>query len=394
MAKSSAHIMSYLVETTIGTTPNNPRFTKLPDTKTTLAMTRDTLESTRETGSRFMAAPRLGALGVSGDIPAQLSYAAYDDLLASALQGTWTDTGGVDVVDIEIDTVSNSMAAGDNSPTTNGIVTLERLDSKREEVVLRYDPTILAPASSYVISGLGSVTIDSEVFEVVSYTDQANSAVLLAGDTQTSFSVLREFSDFEAGKKPFNLFSGVEVSTLNISASANGSVEATFGMFGQGALAPSETGPANNSSAPAINTDFYDTFSGEVKLDGVAVCDLTELSLSIDNGLAPRYAIGCPNSGDPSVGDSVVTGSFTSYLQDETLLEKFFNEEGLTLEVTFAAPNGDGITINLPNLKLLSGTQADVGDDPDVHIPVNFSAHYDETLGSHISITRNSPLAV
>ncbi len=396
-SNANNHLLSYVVEDTIGTTPTNPRFTRLPDTKTSIALTRDTLESTRITGDRFMAPPRLGAKGVSGDLPVQLSYGAYDDFLASALQGEWVDNnpgpGTKDTITLDVDAVPNAdVEVGDIFSTTNGSVTVERIDSKLQEVVLIYDEA--GAISTYPLYGLDSATIDGEVFAVTLYTDVAEDFTLLAGDTRKSMTLLREFSDFDPGKKPFLLFSGVEVTTWNLTAAANGIVESTFGLFGQDGLAPAEDAPTGTSYSPAIDTEFYDTFSGDVKIDGVSLCEISEFNLTLDNGFNPRYAVGCPNSGDPSIGDSNLTGSFTAYLEDEKYLEKFYNEEGLTLELTFLDPTGSGIIVTLPNLKILTGTQADVGDDPDIFIPVNFSAHKDDALGSHISIQRISPVSV
>lgn len=392
-SNANNHLLSYVVEDTIGTTPTNPRFTRLPDTKTSIALTRDTLESTRITGDRFMAPPRLGAKGVSGDLPIQLSYGAYDDFLASALQGEWVEAGGTDSIDIEVDSIPNAgEEEGGTFVTTNGTVTIERIDAKRQEVILKYDEA--GAISTYPLYGLDSATIDGELFEITAYTDAAEDATILAGDTRKSMTLLREFSDFAPGKKPFLMFSGVEVTTWNLTAAANGIVESTFGLFGQDSLAPAEDAPTGTSYSPAIDTEFYDTFSGDVKIDGVSLCEISEFNLTLDNGFNPRYAVGCPNSGDPSIGDSNLTGSFTAYLEDEKYLEKFYNEEGLTLELTFLDPTGSGIVVTLPNLKILTGTQADVGDDPDIFIPVNFSAHKDDALGSHISIQRISPVSV
>ena len=396
MSEASAHKLSYVEESTRGTTPTNPRFRALPDTRTTLALTRDSLTSERITGDRFPAEPRSGAKGVSGDIPADLSSRAYDDFIASALQGAWIESGGTDTITLEEDGVPALGTVVEDSFTTpaNGIVYVESIDAKAEEVVLRFEPTVPGPSVSYEIFGADSVTIDSVVFEVTLYTDAAEDGLIKAGDTRKSFSILREFSDFDGGEKPFLLYSGCEVSTWNIAAAANGLAKSTFTMFGRDMVGPSTTAPANSSVAPAYDTEPFDTFSGALEIDGVEECIVTDYSMTINNGHAPRYAVGCATSQDPSVTQAVVEGSITAYFENAVLYEKFVNEESLALKLTLQDSAGNKMLIDLPNLKVGSGTQPDVSGDGPITITVNFTAHKDETLGSHVSVQRIYPLAV
>lgn len=304
MSEASAHKLSYIVETVRGTTPATPNFIRLPDTRTTLALTKETLPSERLTGDRFPSTPRTGASVVGGDIPVDLSSGAYDDFLASALQGAW---------------VAN---------------------------------------------------------------------VLKAGDTRKSFSFLREFSDFEPGEEPFLLYKGCEVASWNLTADANALAKSTFTFFGRDMVGPSEDAPADTAYTDATETEPFDTFSGEMKIDGVESCIVTSYNITLNNGLAPRFVVGCRASEDAMVAQSVIEGSITAYFENAALYKKFITEESLALELTLQDSLGNGITINLPKLKIGSGTQPDVTADGSVTIPINFTAHKDAALGSHISITR------
>lgn len=394
MSEASAHKLAYIVETTRGTVPTNPRFKSLPDTRTTLALTKESLPSERLTGSRFPAEPRTGASLVGGEIPVDLSSRTYDDFIASALQGEWVEADATnDSVTIEVDAVATTGAeVADTFVTTSGTVTVESIDAKGQEVVLTYvegtDPPV-----TFEIFGLGSVTIDGEVFEVTAYTDTAEDATVKAGDTRKSFSVIREFSDFVGGT-PFLLFSGCEVASWGLSASANSLVKSTFTFFGREMVGPSAAAPTGTTYTPAIDSEAFDTFSGVAKIDGVASCIITEFALNVNNGHAPKYAVGCATPQDASVGQSLIDGSITLYLEDATMLTKFVDETGLALEFEFADSAGNKMVISLPNLKIGSGTQADVTGDGPISIPVNFTAHKGQTLGSHISVRRVSPLAV
>lgn len=399
MSEASAHKLAYVVEATRGTTPTNPRFRYLPDTRTTLALTKELLATERLTGSRFPAEPRTGASVVGGDIPADLSSQTYDDFIASALQGDWVDDAGagVDSVDLTVDSVANAgTVAGATFNTTNGVVTVESIDAQSQEVVLTYVEGANAPVT-YEIFALGTVTIDGDDFEATAYTDALQSATVKAGDTRKSFSIIREFSDLnpdpDLTKRPFLLYNGCEVASWTLAAAANGLAKSTFTFFGRDMVGPSENAPTGTSYAPAIDTEPFDTFSGAMEIDGAPQCTVTDYNLTINNGHAARYTVGCASSQDPMVAQSVVEGSITVYLEDASLYKKFVDEEKLSLKLTLADSDGNKLIVDLPNLKIGAGTQPDVTGDGSITIPINFTAHKDNTLGSHVSVQRIRPVA-
>lgn len=398
MSEASAHKLSYVPETTRGTTPTNPRFQALPDTRTTLALTRETLSSERITGTRFPEEPRSGAKGVGGDIPADLASRSYDDFIASALQGSWVESGGADSVTLDEDGITDNAAraVGDTFATTNGVITVEFVDAKTENLILRFDPTVTGPAESYEFNGPSSATqeIDGEQWGTLEFSDAVEDATVKAGDTRLAFSVLREFSDFEAGEKPYLLYSGCEVATWNLSAAANGLAKSTFTFFGRDMVGPSEDAPGNASTAPAFDTEPFDTFSGAMEIDAVETCIVTDYNVTVGNGHAARYAIGCDISADPSVNMSMVEGSITTYFENTALYEKFVNEESMALKLTLSDSDNNQMVIYMPNCKVGSGTQPDVSADGPITIVINFTAHYDDDLESHISVQRVYPVAV
>jgi len=393
MSEASAHKMSYVEEPTRGTTPTNPKFRALPDTRTSVALTRDTLTTERLTGNRFPAKPRSGAKGVSGDIPADLSSRAYDDFIASALQGEWVEASGEDTITLEeAGTPSTGTVVGDSFSTpANGIVYVDSINAKTGELktVLRFEPTVAGPAEYTEIFGLDTATIDSVVFGVTLYTDAVEDATVKAGDTRKAFSILREFSDLGgAPAKPFLLYAGCEVASWNLAAAANALAKSTFSFMGIGMTGPSENAPANSSVAPAYETEAFDTFSGQLDIDGADSAVVTDYNFTINNGHAPKYVIGREVSQDLTVTQSVIEGSITAYFEDAVLYEKFVNEESFSMTLTLQDSANNKMIVSLPELSVLSGTQPDVTADGPITIPINFSAHYHETIETHISVQR------
>lgn len=397
MGEAANHKLSYVVEATRGTTPSNPRFQRLPDTRTTLALTKDNLESERVTGTRFPAEPRTGAKGVSGDIPADLSAVAYDDFISSALQGNWVNDAGAGTDTATVDVEGTDFAGsvvGDTFTTVadTGTVTLEYLDSRMGYARFRYDPDspANAAATTYeLFNTTDTVEIDGDTFQIDLFTDGAEDATVKAGSTRKSFSILREFSDF--GSKGFLLFSGCEVATWNITAAANGIAKSTFGLFGRDMTGPSDAAPTNTDYAPAHDYKPFDTFKGDMQIDGATVSTVTDYNLTINNNHAAKFAVGQDASQDPSVGESDVEGTLTMYFENATLYEKFVNDSAFSAKLTLQDLQERQLIIDLPNCRIGSGTQPDVSADGPITITINFTAHYDETLASHVSVRRYYP---
>jgi hypothetical protein len=89
IATGSRHNLSYVVESTFGTTPANPSFTPIRHTGTTLGLSKDSIESEELREDRQVAHYRHGNKSVTGDVNFELSYGGLDDLLQATLCGTW-----------------------------------------------------------------------------------------------------------------------------------------------------------------------------------------------------------------------------------------------------------------------------------------------------------------
>ena len=89
IATGSRHNLSYILESTFGTTPSSPGFTPIRHTGTTMGLTKEALESEELREDRQIAHFRHGNKSVSGDINFELSYGGLDALLEAVMCGTW-----------------------------------------------------------------------------------------------------------------------------------------------------------------------------------------------------------------------------------------------------------------------------------------------------------------
>ena len=393
MAESNAHVLSFIKETTRGETPTNPEFQLLPDNRTTVALQKDTLPTERMTGNRIAAKPRTGASTVTGDMPADLSFGAYDAMIASALQGTWEDTHiGQDAFGLISDALGpvDNLIVGDTASIAGGVLTVLSVKAQTGTVKVSFDDGV--EVKNFTLKDGVERDIGTDSVKVVGFVDVVERATLISSNIRSSFSLLRNFSDLEADsegvKKPFILTKGNEISSWNLSASANAIVKSTFSIFGQNQVGPMTDDPATGGYLDPIDTQPFDSFSGFLKLDGEQKCIVTEFNMTLNNNIAARYVVGCNGTKDPMVGLAALDGSINVYFETAELYQKFIDEEDFGLEIGFSDPEGNQMIVELPNLKILSGTQPDVTGEGQVTLPINFSAHKDNEIGSHIRVTR------
>ena len=87
-AQGSRSSLSYIVESTFGTTPAG-NFQNLPFTTHSLNMTKDRVSGTDINADRMSRVDRHGNRTVAGDITADLRDTDYDDFLEAAMLNTW-----------------------------------------------------------------------------------------------------------------------------------------------------------------------------------------------------------------------------------------------------------------------------------------------------------------
>ena len=90
IANGAQHSLHYIAESTYGTTPATPTWTPLPHNATTLALTKDAIESEKLRGDRQIEDFRHGNKSIGGDVTSEMEYGAFDDILEAVMCGAWT----------------------------------------------------------------------------------------------------------------------------------------------------------------------------------------------------------------------------------------------------------------------------------------------------------------
>lgn len=239
-----------------------------------------------------------------------------------------------------------------------------------------------------VVSELAYGAFD-KVFEALMLGTWANDVVKI-GTTRRSFSILRMFDDLGTvapNNKKCQLYTGMEANTLQLSVTTEAINQITVGWVGKG-MTLSATPPVGSVLGDPSNTAGMDSFTGAITEGGQAIAVITEIQLNLENGIEARYVVGSRNSIRPSLGTAQVSGQITAYFEDSYLLEKYINEQTSNIEFTLTdGEGGNAYKFTLPKIKYTGGN-TDVGGQGPITITLPFTATYDGTSDTTLSITR------
>jgi hypothetical protein len=291
-----------------------------------------------------------------------------------------TDYGVTPVAD---PTFSDLRHTGTTLGLTKETFQSEELNENRQIAHFRHGVKSVAGDINFELS-YGSFDDLLEAVMLGTWTGDA----LTAGVTRRSFSVLRHFTDLKAADKPYHLFTGVEFNTLNLTIPASGIVTGSFGTLGKGLTLLGDLTSLGTPTfdAPA-GTAPFDSFTGTITEAGSAISVVTEVTLSLANGLAVRNVVGSDETILPSIGKSNLTGSITAYFENAALMQKFLDETESSLIVTLTDPDGNSYQIDLPRIKY-NGGQPDVSGEGSITINLPIQALYNSADLSQLVITR------
>jgi hypothetical protein len=210
-----------------------------------------------------------------------------------------------------------------------------------------------------------------------------SSNVLEVGTNRNYFTVERFFSDIGQ----YHRFTGCESDGFNLSVSPTGKATIEFPILGRN-MGQASTPITGSSYNAETTTRSFDGFSGSIQEGGSPIAIITELSLSLVNGLQPQNVIGSAAVAKNSIGRSNVTGSITAFFEDATLLNKFLSDVESSLE--FVLSDGTNtLTFELPRIKY---TDADVPTDGEgeILLTLPFQALFDSVEGTNLRMTRSA----
>lgn len=384
MANGSRHSMAYVAEATYGVTPATPALKALRHTSASLALSKETIESEELRSDRQKTDVRHGAFQVGGDMGFELSYGSYDDLLEALQGGTWSAVKDSLVGSFSATAGSFTRATG--SFVTDGFAV--------GDIVTASGFTTAGNNGRFVVTAVVALTLSVTPLQGQTMGVDAaaggrqlvSRAGVRTGTTRRSFTIERNFGDIASADKPYHRFTGVEVNSMELQVSANSMTTGSFSFVGKD-MTTASAAIAGATYPAAPSTSPLDSFTGTLNEGGVSIAVITEITLTLENGLEPRFVVGSKASLQPSIGRSSVSGQITAYFENSTLLDKFINETESSLEFTMPDAAGNAYRIFLPRIKYTGG-QPDVSGEGPITLSMPFTALRHAVAGTTLLIER------
>lgn len=365
-------------------------------TGTTADLMKDTFTSEEIRNDRQISDLRHGNKRAEGDVSIELSYGAFDRLLEAVLQGTWSGNvlkaGIVDrsfslsrlFDDIGRLRLFDGMKASamSLSVSINAIVS-GSFTFVGQSAALATDVKTITPGGTIEIGDIFNI-LDAQGNTLVSFVATAGTVANVTAGLVSAWNL---------STNPIcTQYTAADVTThLTLTADATGTWYGLQVSEADGGGNDTQTiqihhSPVRPATAAASNPPF-DGFTGSIKEGGATIGVVTELELTLDNGMESSFVLMSDEAAEIPSGRSNLTGQIVVHVEDLALQQKFVGETPTSLEFTLTGPNGNSLKFELPSVKYTSGEAPVDGEGP-IMLTMPFQALRDDTEETNLKITR------
>lgn len=210
---------------------------------------------------------------------------------------------------------------------------------------------------------------------------------IVNGVTRQAYTLEREFSDHSP--VTYQYLRGFQPDQHVLTAASQSIVEVNTTFAGRTAPLQDSGRFAGATTLPTPPFQVLNSSSNVAKLlrGGVSVLSdatknyITELSLTINNNLRRKNAVGFLGAADIGAGEFNVTGSLSSYFDDKSIADQVVNNTETSLQAVFQDSALHVVVYDIPRLKWSEGRPEVPGKNDDVIINPNFQALRDNVFG-------------
>lgn len=207
-----------------------------------------------------------------------------------------------------------------------------------------------------------------------------------AGTTEHSFTIEEGFTDVDVYKE----INGALVNEMSLEIQPDSMITGSFSMLALRARDPHDHSLTPESVVDVSTRAPFDSFNGELKIDDEVVADIAGISLQLQNGVDPKFAVlGGQNAYRMLVGRSRLSGTINADFKDSSHYERFLKETEIHLEFEIEDLDGNKYIFEMPRTKYNSGQQASVSEN-DVTLDIPVMMLRDDELKSQLKITRKA----
>jgi hypothetical protein len=202
-------------------------------------------------------------------------------------------------------------------------------------------------------------------------------ADLTAGTTAWPIAIERAYTDLS---NTFAHYPGMLPNTMQIQGSPNTIMTGSFGFLGQKEL--SVTSTIGTSYTPSYGT-VTQVLNGidhmEGWFEGGVAGQLFSFSLSLQNNLRERLAMGTLGAISIGTGQIGITGECVVYFASGTLANKYLNFTNTNVVWKFRDGSGNRTIIDIPRIRYTSGPRGAGGINTDVMLRLGFTGFLNPT---------------
>lgn len=318
----------------------------------------------------------------AGSIMNELSYKAFDLLIAALMRSQWEVYGHRGVGSAFTGTFSggNVLTAGAAPTGASAFINL-----KRGDWVQVRSSSIAANNKWAQLSKTVAPTSTVLTFEGSPFTNGAGGAAcaisssrIKNGDLKRSLSVEKYFSDTGW----YHLLTGLQVDSGKVDTKVGDFVMLDVTLNGKKGAPMQNTA----SALPAFTAQptAYDSFSStdgisDVQEGGAVLTDttFTALSLTVNNNGAPRRGLGVDSATGMRVGQFMYSVGGETYFVNATLYNKYDTNAKSSMSFAISDAAGNGYVILMPCLRYSGDAPSASGINTDVMMPLNAESETD-----------------
>ena len=318
-----------------------------------LDLSRDSFESAEISSTAQTSDMRLGSDKVEGTLSGELSPGSYSDFFASLLRGTWASAVTNTAVTISANATGNKLTRSALNWITLGFKVGDLVN------ISGFTAPATANNTSAIITALTGtdMTLDTNSVTLVTKVEGDSVTVAQTGKklsipltpaarTDDSYTIEQFYDNISVSR----LATGVKIGSASVTIAPNAMTTVEFGLLGKNVASTSTQ--YFTTPAAASTTSIFSGNAGLLLVDNVAQAVVTGLNFEINGNNEAGVVIGQRNPAAVFLGRVTCTGEFTVYFTDDTIFNKFYNEEAISLVYKFVGDSGQSMVVKFPRIKI------------------------------------------
>jgi hypothetical protein len=226
------------------------------------------------------------------------------------------------------------------------LVYLEGFSNSANNGYFKVDTVPSATVLTLDTSSLVDETISTGDVTVIN-----NTSILTVSNEEQSFSLESGYTDVDQ----YRTMSGCQVGSMSIDLSTDAIASGSFDIMGTSITAFDVT-PTSSSTVNASTTNVFNTYRGNMIVNGSYAFCLSTISISLDNATEGISCLFSRSLSDLVSGRSNASGSFVAYFSDASISNLFDAETAISLEIVMEDSDGNSMLFGLPECQLQSDT--------------------------------------